>query len=207
GQPLAIPYGPAGYIPRLLDTLDGLVVPGGDYPFPDAWYGEGHPPSPYGQGPSPRAAFEAQITQQALDRPLPCLGICAGMQVMAALLGCRLTGDCRTLVANDHRVPHPERPCHPIVVTPHTRLRALAATDIVQVNSAHREAVAEVAPGVMVGAWAEDGLIEAIELDDHPFAVGVQWHPEYWVAPEAPLGADLLHRRLFEGLVDAAGRA
>ncbi|MGF1527242.1 MAG: gamma-glutamyl-gamma-aminobutyrate hydrolase family protein, partial [Candidatus Competibacterales bacterium] len=47
GQPLAIPYGPAGYIPPLLDTLDGLVVPRGDYPIPHAWNGEGHAAAPH----------------------------------------------------------------------------------------------------------------------------------------------------------------
>jgi putative glutamine amidotransferase len=66
------------------------------------------------------------------------------------------------------------------------------------VNSTHHQAVSRPGKGVLVSAWAPDGVIEAIELPDHPFALGVQWHPE------ALAGREPRHRAILRGLVEAA---
>jgi putative glutamine amidotransferase len=176
-------------------SLDGLVIPGG---------GDFLPASPY----PPEIAFrpvaaaqlaaETALAAAGLERGLPILGICYGMQLLARVAGGALVYDLPHELpdADRHQLAGEER--HAIAVTGGSRLSALlgGATSL-RVNSRHHQAVAKPGPGLRVCATSADGVIEAIESPPGaPFALGVQWHPE---------DMDAEHRdRIYGGLVAAA---
>jgi putative glutamine amidotransferase len=85
-----------------------------------------------------------------------------------------------------------------VEIAPATRLAALAGAGRLRVNSTHHQAVKAVGPGLLVTARAPDGIIEGIELASHPFAIGVQWHPE------SALRHEPRHAGIYAGLVRAA---
>jgi putative glutamine amidotransferase len=133
-----------------------------------------------------------------LERDKPVLGICNGMQVLAALHGCRLSPDIRAL--GRHVMEHDKRGhLHPVSIRQGTALARLLGASEITVNTFHREAVVELSNRVVASAQAEDGIIEAIEIPAQRFAIGVQWHPELFVREEHP------GNRLFEAFVQAAG--
>ena len=197
GLPVAIPHIETA-LSAYLDTIDGLLAPGGDFPFPESWYESGA--SPYLASVSQRAAFDARLIEAAVNRDLPLLGICAGMQALGAVFGCRLHGDIRRAVTSEieHRHPQPAHYSHPVRIIPDTRLRAIIGADEIGVNSAHREMISRTAAGVTVNAVAPDGVIEGIEIAGRHFALGVEWHPEYFIEDNSP------HLALLKAFVDAA---
>lgn len=196
GLPVGIPYIEDAR-EAFLRELGGLIVPGGFYPFPPEVYGK----SANGEDVHPRYAFERDLMMDALERDLPTLGICAGMQVMAVARGATCWKD----IANelDCKVDHlNERPAeetaHSISILPGTRLHQIADRTEISVNTAHNEALRDVPDGIVISARASDDIIEAIEIPDRRFALGVQWHPEFF------LDDGDLNFRLFEHLVHAA---
>jgi putative glutamine amidotransferase len=99
-----------------------------------------------------------------------------------------------------HEQPPPKDvPFHPVEVARGSLLARLAGSESLQVNSTHHQAVSRPGSGVTVSGRAPDGVVEAIEIPGHPFALGVQWHPEA-LAPRDPRQLDILR-----GLVRAAG--
>ena len=89
--------------------------------------------------------------------------------------------------SDPHRLPE-DSGRHALVLEPGSRLAGILGREPSPVNSLHHQALGEAGAGVRVSARAPDGVIEAIELEDHPFALGVQWHPEKLAGPErAPL--------------------
>lgn len=196
GVPVAIGYTP-DVIDDLLDRIDGLVIPGGFYPFPAIYYGEEEDEAPV----HPRAAFEVTLTRRALDLDMPILGICAGMQVLGILRGATIHRDIHQAVETDidHLNERPaEEVAHTVAVTPGTLLHSIVDAREIGVNTAHREGFTEMPDNITVNAVAPDGAIEGIEFADHTFCLGVQWHPEFFLKPGDP------NRRLFEAFCNAA---
>lgn len=198
GLPILLPHAPdaAG---AYLALLDGLVVTGGAFDVPPELYGEARRPA-CGPSKPERTAFERDLVEAALAARLPVLGICGGMQLMNVVRGGTLHQD---LVADvgiaGHEQPAPKDvPSHDVAVGPGTHLAALVGPGTLPVNSTHHQAVKDAGAGVLVSARAPDGVIEAIELPDLPFALGVQWHPE------ASLRHEPRHAALFRGVVQAA---
>lgn len=198
GLPVAIPYVAEAW-PAYLDLCQGFVTPGGDYPFPAEWYVS--PPGMVGVCHHPRFAFETRITRDLLARDRPLLGICAGMQVLAGVMGARFHRDLHLAIETDidhvNQRPAEER-AHEVAITPGSLLHRLVGQPRMSVNTAHREAAAESPEGLLVSARAPDGVIEAVEVPGKRFALGVQWHPEFFPEPGSP------DRRIIEGLVAAA---
>jgi putative glutamine amidotransferase len=173
--------------------IDGLVVSGGPDVDP-ARYGQAH--GPHTQSPAvERDAWESALVRAARAAGLPLLGICRGMQLLNVVLGGDLVQHLPDRVGHEDHSPEPGRYSHhPVVPVPGTALAAVLGEDKVDVPTYHHQAVDRIAPGLRASAHAFDGTVEAVEAEDGPFLLGVQWHPEQ--------GSDL---RLTKALVQAAG--
>lgn len=200
GLPIGIPYAQEE-IAAYLDRIDGLIVPGGTFASPPEWYIE-NDETPYEC--SPRLAFDLALLDQALDRQMPLLGICAGMQLLGGLLGCKMTGGIHRYT--DSTINHFDATpiaeyAHTVTVLEETRLAEIVKTEHFKINSHHQEALVELSKNVVKSAIAPDGIIEAIEVRDHPFALGLQWHPECMQEEEDPSFL------IFKALIKEAQRA
>lgn len=204
GLPILIPLSPDDDDLRALYArLDGVLIPGGGDIDSTLYHTPQHPET-HEIDPD-RDRVELQLTRRAVEDRKPIFGICRGAQVFNVALGGTLYQDLPAERPSDlrHANPFPKFPrehlAHSVKVEEESQLARLLGAPIVSVNSRHHQAVKEVAPGVDVSARAPDGVIEALELPAHPFALAVQWHPE-----------NLQHlsgmRALFEKFVEAAGR-
>ena len=200
GLPVLLPHAEA-VAAAYLALLDGLVVTGGDFDVPPELYGEARR-TECGTCKPERTRFEKELLEAALASGLPVLGICGGMQLLNVVRGGTLYQDLPSEAGVEgHEQPPPkDAPTHPVKVAAGTLLWRHLGPGVPEhrVNSTHHQAVREPGTGVLVAATAPDGTIEAIELPDLPFAMGVQWHPE------AVLKHDARHAGLFAGLVEAA---
>lgn len=199
GLPVALPHD-AALADAWLDRLDALVVTGGAFDVDPALYGaaDRHATVTLKEG---RTAAELALTNGALARGLPILGICGGEQLLAVALGGTLIQHIPDTIpdALEHEQPNPRhQPGHPVAITPDTLLRRITGQDTMQVNSAHHQAVREAGPRARVNATAPDGVIEGIEAADHPFCLGLQWHPEFLIDPG--------DARIFAAFIAAARR-
>lgn len=186
---------------QLYQRLDGLLLTGGPDVHPRL-YGEEVRPA-CGRIDEPLDVVELTLLRWALDDDLPFLGICRGMQMLNVVCGGTLYQDLPTEYpgALDHR-PDDGRDAlvHELRVEPGTRLAEVLGTTHLRVNSIHHQAARVVAPGLVVSAWAEDGVIEGLEHPGKSFALGVQCHPEELYREHPPMA------RLFRAFVAAAGR-
>lgn len=185
-----------------LQICHGLVVCGGRVQFPANWYANGQPsPSPQ----SERIACEGELVSRWIKTGRPYLGICHGMQTLAALQGAKLTSDLRA--DNPHALVHDQPDVrHLVDITSGTKLADIVGETTLTVNSLHREAIVSVPDSIVISACAPDGTIEAIELKAHAFALGLQWHPERLAAgqPEEAEPAKKHAQAVFSALIVAA---
>ena len=187
---------------RFLTGLHGLLLTGSGPDLPPSLYGERQTYS-FRVVSRRRYDFELDLTRMAAEAGLPVLGICGGMQAMNVALGGSLIQDISSQVTSSlpHRSPLPATQLsHPIDIASRSRLEKIIGTPRIRVNSSHHQSVKHVAPSLVVSAVAPDGIVEAIESPDHPFLLGVQWHPEFlYDRHEA-------QRRLFMAFLKAARR-
>ena len=164
----------------ILDQLNGLLLPGGLDVDPAA-YGAERQPGCEDVDPD-RDSFELELTRAALQRNMPVLGICRGMQVINVALGGTLEQDIEAQFGTAHRPALGslgEDSAHPVEFVEGSLCAEIAASAEAVVRSHHHQAVGVAGPRVKISATsAADGICEAIEVDGCDFAVGVQWHAE-----------------------------
>ena len=197
GEP--VPIYPDDDLDALLPTLDGVILTGGGDVHP-RFFGQENRGTQMDTVDEARDAMELAVARYAAEHGLPLLGVCRGIQVMNIALGGGLIQhiEGHAQVANTFDGP-PTR--HPVRVEPGSLLaRTLNVNPGLMVNTYHHQAVPgdDLGAGLKVVAWADDGVVEGLEMPGHPYFVGVQWHPErlYELGPE--------HRRLFHALIEAA---
>jgi len=180
GIPLVIPVvDDVAHLPDVIGRLDGLLVPGSD-DIPPARYGA--PPHPT-EKPMPDAQYEtwSALIRLAIDREVPALLICGGLQVLNVFLGGTLIQDIPSLVGVSvrHRSGTQVDATHEVDLEPGSRLAEILGPGRRTINSAHHQAVDRLGAGLRVTARCPgDGIVEALELPEHPFCLAVQWHPE-----------------------------
>jgi putative glutamine amidotransferase len=198
GLPILLPHEPeraADY----LGLIQGLIVTGGAFDVDPALFGAASKHASVTTK-DRRTAFEFAITQGAVAADKPVLGICGGQQLLNVVLGGTLIQHIPDEVANAlaHEQPNPRtEPGHTVAIARGSLLHRITQSDELAVNSAHHQAVKDVAPGVVVDATAPDGVIEGIEDPRRRFCIGVQWHPEY--------GLSEGDRRIFAAFIAACG--
>ncbi|HEX6885823.1 MAG TPA: gamma-glutamyl-gamma-aminobutyrate hydrolase family protein [Planctomycetota bacterium] len=196
GAPFVVAYGSLEGQDELVERVDGLLFSGGD-DFDTARLGLG-PTHPAAKPvPASKQDFDLALARRALATGLPTLGICYGMQLLALAGG----GTLLQHLPDDRPAarPHSGGVRHAVNLAGGSKLRALCGVATVEVISRHHQAIASVGSGWRVAGTDDEALIEAVEHLAHPFALGVQWHPE--LSAEDPA-----HARLFAGLVAAARR-
>ena len=196
GLPVGLPY-LKDSIDKYLDCISGLLIPGGFYSFPPFLYKRLQKKE---QLTHPRYSFESDLVRAALKKNMPVLGICAGMQVLAAsegaLLHASLQDEVETIYEHLNEKPA-EKLAHPIKIEPYTLLHEVLKVERMTVNTAHNEALKTIPETVIVNARAPDGIVEGVELQQYRFAIGVQWHPEFFINVEGP------NLRLFQAFLSA----
>ncbi len=149
---------------ELLDRLDGLVLTGG---------------SDLGASPE-RDSFEIALAQRALERDMPVLGICRGMQLMNVALGGGIVPHLPDVVGHEnHRHTPGAFADHRVRLEPGSLAARVVGREQEAVKSHHHQGVDGLGDGLVASGWSvEDGIVEAIEVPDRRFALGVLWHPE-----------------------------
>lgn len=179
GLPLILPALSLEVAVSTLERVHGLILSGGGDLDP-SYFGE--EPLPATKRITPRRdAFEVALARAALVRQVPVLGICRGLQVLNVAAGGKVLQDISLGVYNPlkHFQDAPRwHGTHSIEILPGSKLASIFGTLRLRVNSFHHQAVRRLAPAFNATAWAQDGVVEGIEAEAHPFAVGVQFHPE-----------------------------
>jgi gamma-glutamyl-gamma-aminobutyrate hydrolase PuuD len=175
-------------VEETLAALDALVLSGGNDLDPAGYGAEAHPET---SGVHPdRDRAELALLRHALERDLPVLAVCRGVQVLNVARGGDLVQHLPETVGHEeHRAVVGQFSEHSVHVDPGSKLPAVDGP----VKSHHHQGIGRVGEGLREVAWAEDGSVEALEDPTRRFAVGVLWHPE--------AGND---QQLFDALVDAA---
>ena len=180
-----------------LRSVDGLVLSGGEDVHPGRYAAAPHPA--LGEVDESRDAIELALIREARAQGKPILAICRGIQILNVALGGTLYQDLPSERPGpvDHRDAHGR---HGLKVAPNTLLAETVGAATLSVNSRHHQGIRDLAPALVATAWADDGLIEAVEFaapsPDEPWMLAVQWHPE-----------DLTEAALFAGFARALARA
>lgn len=161
--------------PQPSAALDGIVISGGDDIDPGLYLPDAPDTAP---ADAARDAFETEVLMRAIDGGIPVLGICRGAQLLNVVLGGRLHSDLRRIRkhTSNRRTPFARKTLR---IEPGTQLASILGGTQRRINSLHHQAISELGQGLAVSGRDLDGIIQAVENPQHPFMLGVQWHPEY----------------------------
>ncbi|WP_042472171.1 gamma-glutamyl-gamma-aminobutyrate hydrolase family protein [Bacillus ndiopicus] len=198
GIPLCIPHLDAQDVEALLNKVDGLLLIGGHDVNPYLYGQEPH--QKLGMFHTKRDNSDLAILQSAFKRQMPILAICRGHQVLNVAFGGTLIQD----IPSQWEQPLAHAQASMRDEATHTvkingeKLRAIFGTEEIRTNSFHHQAIDQLGEGLVAAGVAVDGMNEAVEHDEHPFCIGVQWHPEAM----APFG-DANSIKLFQSFIEA----
>lgn len=197
GVPLLLTPGEPNW-EAVLDLVDAFILTGGGDIDPTRYNGARHHTN-YSVD-QERDVLELALARRLIDRGLPTLGICRGAQILNVVEGGTLIEHIPDEVGDGvlHRAPPREPVAHRIRLKPDSRLMQILEREEFEAPSWHHQAPRRVASSFEIVATAPDGIVEAIEMADHPWLIAVQWHPELTAA------SDPLQQRLFDAIVAAA---
>lgn len=176
GVAVLLPPAPAEQAAAALAGVHGLLIAGGPDVDPAQYGAERHPRT--GGARQERDEWELALARAALDRDLPLLAVCRGLQVLNVALGGTLVQHLPDVVGSEAHSPAVgEHGRHEVRLERGGRLAGIVGEQAV-VATHHHQAVDRLGAGLLACGWAEDEVIEAIELPDRTWAFGVQWHPE-----------------------------
>lgn len=202
--PLIVPaFGDRIDFPALLDRVDGVMLSGAKTNVHPENYNVA-PERKYEPYDQQRDATSLPLVRAAIDRGVPFFAICRGIQEMNVALGGSLATEIQEIDGrDDHREPptgdkDARFASRHLVSTKSGGCIDRIIGDHAQINSLHRQAISTLGRSLQIEAQADDGTIEAVSvIDAKGFAIGVQWHPEYWA------NSDATSRKLFEAFGDA----
>lgn len=180
GIPVIIPETPdVLLIEQTLSMLDGILMSGGEDINP-AYYGE-EKAEKCEEINDARDTYELLLLKKAMDRNIPVMGICRGMQLINVAMGGTLYQDIPTEKPSD--VTHRQlsdflNPAHDVTLVPNTEVAKIFGKEKFGVNSRHHQGIKKLAPGLKITAWSTDSIPEAIEAYPGKNVMAVQWHPE-----------------------------
>lgn len=180
GTPVMLPPNPLdGDAALIVKSLAGLLLVGGGDVAAEFYGSEDHTRLERVYPVRDRA--EIALIKHALAKKIPILAICRGIQVLNVALGGTLIPHIPAELPESplaHRPQEGRKNIHDITLEEGSRLKKIFGKKSLQVNSYHHQAIRDLGKDLMVTALASDGIIEGVELADHPFCIGVQWHPE-----------------------------
>jgi len=176
GIPLIIPFIKDISFREIISSIDGLIISGSRDDIHPYFINQSSPPP--AKNYINRQDFEFRLASEAIEKDIPILGICGGMQLLNVLFGGNLIEDIPTITgSNIHKNGYYDI-AHKIRIHPNTHLYRATKSKTLAVNSTHHQAVYFIPSCFRIAAVAEDGIIEAIELDSDNMVLGVQYHPE-----------------------------
>ncbi len=182
GVPVHIPLIPkADYVRAVIDTIDGLLLPGSDSDMDPLRYGY-EPHARLGSVHPEKDETDLLVLAQAEERAMPVFAICFGIQSLNVSRGGTLIQDIPSqhpnAIKHEQGAPR-DRPSHSLRILEESTLHQLAGAATMPVNSHHHQAVERLGRELVATAWTSDGLVEAVEDPrGDRFVLGVQWHPE-----------------------------
>lgn len=197
GLPIPLPHEPE-LAQHYLDLIDGLLITGGAFDVDPSMYGASDiHDTVITKG--KRTQFEWAMTEGALKRDMPILGICGGQQLLHVVMGGKLIQHIPDSYSEclAHEQPNPRNEAgHAVRIKAGTLLHDIVGKDEMHVNSAHHQAVADKPEGIIINALAPDSVLEGIEAPEKRFCLGVQWHPEFHI--------DEGDKKIFDAFIEAA---
>jgi len=197
GIPILLPPGQPDLAATILEQVDGLIFSGGGDIDPAAYNGSPHP-TIYNLD-SERDYSELALAQLVLGTDIPVLGICRGLEVLVVATGGSLIPHLPDEFGEAvvHRADQLHYAEHNVQISPESRLASIVGTTETKVMSKHHQAARIVPLEWRVTARAADGVIEALEHEQHPWAIALQWHPELSLN-------DPIQQRIFQAFVTTA---
>ncbi len=197
GVPIFLPHFESR-INDYLEIINGLIITGGDFDVNPNLYGEKDINPKVTLKPS-RTDFEFKITEMAMRKKIPVLGICGGQQLLNVILGGSLFQHIpdayKTNIAHEQKNPR-DQASHWVNIITNSKLFSITKKGKMFVNSAHHQSVKTISKNVVINATAPDGVIEGIEFNELDFCLGIQWHPEFLI--------DDSDIKIFSALIESA---
>ena len=198
--PMIIPFNTHDeVIKEQIESVDALILSGGHDVNPLNYNNQ--PKEKLGETFDERDKFDLKLVEYALEKNIPILGICRGLQILNVYFGGSLHQDLsydNKIYIKHNQQYNPKSASHTVELSKGTKLYDMFNKDIINVNSFHHQTIDRLAYGLIASALSFDGVIEAIEHKDFNFVVGVQWHPE--MLHEVDESMNLIFKSLIESI-------